>query len=138
MGNHDWSKFESKTYVNASPEKVFKAWATQKGLESWFLKKASMGNRKPTETVQSGDDYSWTWYTADDYTDSGKIIETQSPNYLRFSFGVFLSSQRVSRSNHHTRIIRGIQALTCERKTRAPRSRCEKHPDGWRKSRASD
>ena len=87
MQDYDWSQFTTTTYIQASPEKVYQAWATAKGMETWFLKKCDYQKRSASESVQSGDGYTWTWYTKDDYRDSGKIIECQSPNYFKFTFG---------------------------------------------------
>jgi len=87
MQNHNWSTFTTKLYIQSKFEKVYQAWAIQVGMEIWFLRTCAYGNRKKNEAVQSGDTYIWTWHTKDNYTDKGKIIETQKPNYFKFTFG---------------------------------------------------
>ncbi len=87
MQEHDWSTFTAKTYIHARPEKIYNAWLTAAEMENWFLKACRFGSRSRNELAQGGDDYIWTWHTKDDYTDKGKIIEAQDPNYLKFTFG---------------------------------------------------
>ena len=38
MSTHDWSRFTQRINVNAPKEKLYNAFATRAGMESWFLR----------------------------------------------------------------------------------------------------
>jgi hypothetical protein len=40
MADFNWSRFEVRIPVKASPKDLYMAWATRKGLEHWFLRLA--------------------------------------------------------------------------------------------------
>src|SRR5579871_1552220 len=40
MSEYNWDQFTKRITIKASAQDVYKAWATQSGLESWFLRKA--------------------------------------------------------------------------------------------------
>lgn len=93
MANFDWSRFTARITVKASPEKLYWCWATQQGIEYWFLrrsdyKKPDGSLHKPEEFVQKGDTYSWWWHGyADDVTEHGEILECNGKDLFKFRFG---------------------------------------------------
>lgn len=42
----DWSQFVLRVYINAKPEKVFKAWTDDKIVSNWFTQKTIIEPRK--------------------------------------------------------------------------------------------
>lgn len=93
MQEYDWSRFLLRIPVRADREKIFAAWCSQQGLESWFLREASFqdpeGNaRNPNEPIQVKDTYLWRWHGwPDDVMEKGLIIESNGNDRLKFSFG---------------------------------------------------
>ena len=91
--SYDWSKFVKRITVNAPLERIYEAWTTKKGLESWFLRsaefKSSDGNLLPaSQRVVINDTYEWFWHGWDDNTvENGKILEADGKDYLKFVFG---------------------------------------------------
>ena len=90
---HDWCRFTVRIDVNASTEKLFSAWATRSGIEYWFLrvgefKKEDGSLRGEEEIIKKGDSYKWLWYGyPDDTVEHGEILDCNSRDYLKFSFG---------------------------------------------------
>jgi len=63
---YDWTRFLVHMYYDAPLERVFRAWATAEGLESFFIASARHasadgGARAPHELACPGDRYEWTW-----------------------------------------------------------------------------
>lgn len=89
----DWSKFSVRININASLDALYQAWATRKGIESWFLrlseyKKPDSRVTNNDELVQEGDTYKWLWYGWPDETvEHGKILEANGRDLFKFSFG---------------------------------------------------
>ena len=92
MSEYDWSKFVLRIPVRASREKIYHAWATQEGIESWFLRSARFfapGNtlRGERELIQNGDRYTWLWYGyADDTVEHNDILEANGEDTISFVF----------------------------------------------------
>jgi len=92
MKEYNWNEFVKRITVHAEPQKIFDAWSTQQGLESWFLKKAEFTSankiiRKKDEYIQPGDSYEWLWFGyPDSTTEKNTIIETNGVGYLKFYF----------------------------------------------------
>ena len=93
MANFDWSKFTVRITVKASPKELYKAWATRKGIEYWFLrlseyKKPDGTLRSSNEEVQAGDTYRWLWFGyGDDTAETGSILECNGKDQIKFKFG---------------------------------------------------
>jgi uncharacterized protein YndB with AHSA1/START domain len=89
----DKSRFTVRIPVNASAEKIFKAWTTPAGLEYFFLRSAVFTSkdddvRKADEAVQVGDSYRWMWWGYGDDTDEkGMVLEQNERDRFKFSFG---------------------------------------------------
>ena len=93
MNTNTWTRFIKRIPINSNIEKIYKAWATQAGLESWFLRKAEFtyaeeNLRDKNEFVESGDKFEWMWYGwSDDVVEKGKIIEANGKDFIKFTFG---------------------------------------------------
>lgn len=93
METFDWSTFTVRIGVHADTEKLYRAWATRAGLESWFLRMAEF--RKPDGAkrlsdalVKPGDLYSWRWHGwPDEVEELGRVLDCNGTDYFRFSFG---------------------------------------------------
>ena len=90
MSNH-WSEFKLRVNINAPIDKAYATWATQEGLESWFLKRADLmaGStpRQPADKAQKGDEYEFRWHGyADDMSHKGKIIAADGKSQFTFTF----------------------------------------------------
>ena len=92
MSEYDWSKFVLRIPVMASREKIYQAWATQRGIESWFLRSARFltpGNtvRGEEEFIQNRDRYTWLWHGYDDDTvEHNDILEANGDDTISFVF----------------------------------------------------
>jgi hypothetical protein len=93
MENYDWSKFTQRIPVKAEAQKIYDAWATPAGLESWFLRNAKFrkpdGNpRNPDDHIQKDDTYEWNWFGwSDDTFERGSVLEANGQDHFRFTFG---------------------------------------------------
>ncbi len=92
---YDWSRFTKRVNIKAGIDTgiIYNAWATQQGLEKWFLRSAIFTSADNAQSntasqVQPGDTYAWLWHGYDDATtEYGKILEANGTNYLKFVFG---------------------------------------------------
>ena len=89
--SNQWSEFKLRVNINAPMDKAYAAWATQEGLESWFLKRADLmaGStpRQRGEKAQKGDEYEFRWFGYPDSTShKGKIIATDGKSQFTFTF----------------------------------------------------
>jgi uncharacterized protein YndB with AHSA1/START domain len=89
----DWSSFTKRININAAATEVYRNWATQKGMESWFLRKCdytepggeALADNKP---VEKGNRYTWYWHGWPDETnEKGTILDTNGVDTLTFTFG---------------------------------------------------
>jgi len=93
MSQIDWSKFSQKIYISAPIEKVYAAWTTRAGLESWFLRKAEFTMpdgmvRADNSPVQKDDTYAWLWHGhPDTTTEYGVVNEANGKDRFQFVFG---------------------------------------------------
>ncbi len=92
MSAYDWSKFILRIPVKAPVETIYRAWANQQGLESWFLRNArffSSDNhlREGNEFIQKGDRYTWMWHGYSDETvEHNDIVEANGLDTVSFVF----------------------------------------------------
>lgn len=88
----DWGRFTKKIMVMAPIEKLYQAWATQDGMENWFLRSAEYLRpnavlRYRDEPAQKGDDYSWRWHGySDEVTEYGQVLEANGSDLFSFTF----------------------------------------------------
>lgn len=90
MSKPTWSSFTRKILVAATPEEVYKLWATAKGIEQWFLASASYitaagTSRAPDDLVQTNDQYTWRWHNWP-HEETGKILAASFPSKLTWTF----------------------------------------------------
>lgn len=100
--NGRWSHFTKRIPLYVKPERVYWAWSTREGLESWFLRQAIFLDKKgvmrhPGDFAQKGDRYIWLWHGwADDVTEHREIVDANGSNFLQFKFtGDCLVSVRI-------------------------------------------
>ncbi|MFT3682035.1 MAG: SRPBCC domain-containing protein [Ferruginibacter sp.] len=93
MSDITWGSFVVRININATAEKLYPLWSTEAGMESWFLrsceyKRATRTDRDSDEPVQKGDTYVWRWHGYnDDVKEEGVILDCNSKDYFKFSFG---------------------------------------------------
>ena len=92
MKSHDWTQFKLRIDIKSKPETIYHAWATGKGIKSWFLRTAEFTSpennlREEDEFIQTGDQYKWHWHGWDDKTvEYGKVLKANGTNEIQFSF----------------------------------------------------
>jgi uncharacterized protein YndB with AHSA1/START domain len=92
MNDYNWKQFVKRISVHSSAERIYNAWATQNGLESWFLRlaefKTPVGSlRRRDQPVMQGDRYKWLWFGYDDtIVEEKEILTANGVNELRFNF----------------------------------------------------
>ena len=92
MLSEKWNSFTLRIGIRASEEAVYKAWATQDGLESWFLRSAEFTDqqghvRHIHDFVQANDWYHWLWHGyPDDVFERKEVIEANGRNTFKFVF----------------------------------------------------
>lgn len=93
MENYDWSRFITRISVKADPGRLYAAWATRAGIESWFLRLGEFTNGNgellsSQQPVQPGDKYRWQWFGyPDEVTEKDEIIEANGKDRVKFGFG---------------------------------------------------
>jgi len=91
MKDYNWKAFEKRVLIDAKLEDIYDAWTKSIELEKWFLKKAIFNNIASGEKVSVQENisaevnYLWTWY-AQNHSESGKVLKTNSKDYLEFTF----------------------------------------------------
>ena len=89
---HATGAFTQRINVNAPKEKLYNAFATRAGMESWFLR---MWNKhfnatllQNEEQVHPRDTYRWIWHGWPDTTvESGEFLLANGKDRLQFVFG---------------------------------------------------
>ena len=70
--DYNWNSFQLRIPINADKRLIFDRCITQKGLESWFLRKAAFfdnsGVNKENQAIEAGDQYEWLWHGWPDET----------------------------------------------------------------------
>ena len=90
--NDKWSLFTITADFNTDARRIYEAWTTPAGLETWFLRKAGFYTiagrlREPNEFILKEDTYEWYWHGFDDtVVEKGSILDINSIDFLRFSF----------------------------------------------------
>ena len=92
MADYDWTRFTLRINVSASPEALYKAWATRRGIESWFLRLSEYSRSnvllEADEPVQQGDGYKWQWFGyPDSVVEYGKVLQANGKDFFEFTFG---------------------------------------------------
>ncbi|HEY4336339.1 MAG TPA: SRPBCC domain-containing protein [Puia sp.] len=80
---NNWSQFHLRVNIAVPSEKVYAAWATRAGLESWFLRQA----RAKADPLQKGDEYAWRWHGyPDEIEHTGTIAGANGKDQFSFTF----------------------------------------------------
>ena len=89
---NDWRSFTLRIPIRSSPKAIYEAWATQQGLESWFLRFAQYTKpdgsiRAKTDLIQPGDEYNWLWYGyKDEVVEKREVLAANGWDKLQFRF----------------------------------------------------
>ena len=92
MAIYNWKQFIKRIPIKAPPKAIYDAWATQLGLESWFLRlaqftKADGTVRQKNSHVEAGDTYKWRWFGySDAATEEEKILAANGWDQIQFGF----------------------------------------------------
>jgi hypothetical protein len=91
--SHDWTQFKLRIDIqDVSIQEVYDCWATQHGLENWFLRSAEFrgvnGNfRHSGEQIKKGDEYKWLWFGSGDETvETGEVLNVNGKDQISFTF----------------------------------------------------
>ncbi len=90
--SYNWKQFIKRIPINAPPKAIYDAWATQQGLESWFLRLAQFTKvdgsvRSKNSQVEAGDKYKWLWYGYDDSAvEEQNILIANGWDQIQFGF----------------------------------------------------
>ena len=82
---YDWTRFSITFFYYAPRERVFAAWATPRGLESFFVRSARFSGRGPDDLVVAGDRYEWAY--VQDYAHGGEVLEVVPGESVAYTFG---------------------------------------------------
>ncbi len=93
MADFDWSRFIVRINIKAPIERLYWCWATEGGIEFWFLRKSDY--KKPdgtslsmTDFVEKGDKYSWWWHGyPDEVVEHGEILDCNGKDFFKIKFG---------------------------------------------------
>ncbi|UCC14255.1 MAG: SRPBCC domain-containing protein [Gammaproteobacteria bacterium] len=104
---YDWSRFEIVFYYDQPRERVFRAWATSSGLESFFIEHASFESdqgrmREVDEQTQAGDAYLWEWRQP--HTLEGTVLEVIPDALLSVTFGSMTVTLRFADAGAQTEL----------------------------------
>jgi uncharacterized protein YndB with AHSA1/START domain len=89
---YNWKQFTKRITIKAPAKAIYDAWATQQGLESWFLRLAQFTKkdgtlRSKSNHVETGDKYKWFWFGYEDsVSEAREILSTNGWDKLQFSF----------------------------------------------------
>jgi uncharacterized protein YndB with AHSA1/START domain len=89
---NNWNEFTVRGSFKASVEEVYKRWATQEGIESWFLRssvfKTPAGQeRARTGFAQADDTFAWLWHGYDDdVVEHRKVLAANGKDFFEFTF----------------------------------------------------
>ena len=86
----DWSRFSLFVAINASPERLFDAWTTSSGLESFFVDMMAIYDREgrlldASERVMPGCRYVWRWDSG--ALARGAFVAVDPGRQVSFTFG---------------------------------------------------
>ena len=94
MDTNQWTKFKLRVNINADIDVAYGSWASQAGLESWFLRSARFFDpqgkpRSAEEPLQEGDTYEWMWHGyPDSVKETGKVLKANGKDQFAFTFSL--------------------------------------------------
>lgn len=89
--NSPWNKFVLRIPINSTKEKLYHAWATADGINSWFLRKCTYwdtdGNQlSPATSIKKGN-YHWVWHGHSDAVfEKNEVLDSNGVDYFKFGF----------------------------------------------------
>jgi uncharacterized protein YndB with AHSA1/START domain len=91
MDTLSFKSFTRKIYLNASLKSVYNCWASEAGICSWFLRKATFSTADGTirarqDSIAGGDSYIWRWHNWNG-EERGEILEANGKDRISFTFG---------------------------------------------------
>ena len=90
--DYNWRQFVKRITIQSSAQNIYRAWTTQEGIESWFLRLAEFRTgdgvlRKRNEPIEKGDRYKWLWFGYDDsVAEEKEILSANGKDELEFYF----------------------------------------------------
>jgi uncharacterized protein YndB with AHSA1/START domain len=86
----DWTQFHLFVAIDAVPDRLFHAWATARGMESFFVEMMHIGDpsgklRAPDEPAAAGDPYLWRWNSGASV--AGEYLAADPGAEVGFTFG---------------------------------------------------
>jgi hypothetical protein len=91
--NNKWSRFVVRINIKAPRQQLYAAWASRKGMESWFLRQCEYIGKDGQILDQSmfattGGRYTFRWHGWPDETvEYGDILDANGADFFQFSFG---------------------------------------------------
>lgn len=88
----NWNEFTVRGSFKASAEEVYRRWATQEGIESWFLRSSVFKNeagqeRGRNDFAQAGDHFAWLWHGYDDdVVEHRSVLAANGKDFFQFTF----------------------------------------------------
>ena len=85
-------EFTKRILVTATVEEMYQAWATQDGLERWFLRQAKFtlpsGEARASKSpIGAGDQYEWLWHGyPDDTVERREVLGANGKDSVQFLF----------------------------------------------------
>ena len=92
MPAFNWKEFALQIPIHTDIATAYKCWATQDGLEKWFLRSAVFvqpngSPRKREAFVQAFDNYTWLWHGYDDNVlEQSMVLDANGTDLMRFGF----------------------------------------------------
>lgn len=91
MAEFDWSRFRLGIYIKASPEAVYRAWATAAGLVAWFPNAARYESRSGKSRgkpglAKTGDLYTKYFFYGGGIESTGRVIAARKPSLFKITF----------------------------------------------------
>jgi uncharacterized protein YndB with AHSA1/START domain len=91
--SNEWSNFVVRINIRATRQQLYAAWASRKGMESWFLRQCEYINKEgvtknAAEFSTTGDRYTFRWHGWPDETvEYGEVLDANGHDFFQFSFG---------------------------------------------------
>jgi uncharacterized protein YndB with AHSA1/START domain len=102
---YDWSSFTKSITIKSNAEKLYTAFATKDGMESWFLRSCEFKHPGGTlltgeEPVKQDDEYTWMWDGyPDEVNEHGKILKANGRDLFEFTFNANASNNMIVEVN---------------------------------------
>lgn len=111
----DWTTFTKRITVNAEIDTIYRACATQAGMESWFLRIAEFSDRQKVarsrdSIVEPGDSYFWAWHGwGDEVNQTGQILAANGKDFIQFTFHDPMVVSLTIHKEHDSQLVELVQ-----------------------------